>query len=94
MQALADAAPDGIVMPFAENYRYLVGPLLAVDSDRALTARVLAPGEAGAGGRATVRPGSVHRRWTEREYAPVIWMAQRLTNREIAEKRFPEGSAG
>ena len=46
-QALTDAAPDGIVMPFAENYRYLK-PLLAAGPQTALTARVLALGEAGA----------------------------------------------
>ena len=91
-QALADAAPDGIVMPFAENYRYLK-PLLAAGTQTALTARVLALGEAGERRQSgTVRPAAFAA-LTEREYALVGLMAQRLTNREIAEKLFlSEGS--
>ena len=91
-QALADAAPDGIVMPFAENYRYLK-PLLAAGPQTALTARVLALGEAGERRQSgTVRPAAFAA-LTEREYALVGLMAQRLTNREIAEKLFlSEGS--
>ena len=91
-QALADAAPDGIVMPFAENYRYLK-PLLAAGTQTALTARVLALGEAGERRQSgTVRPAAFAV-LTEREYALVGLMAQRLTNREIAEKLFlSEGS--
>ena len=91
-QALADAAPDGIVMPFAENYRYLK-PLLAAGAQTALTARVLALGEAGERRQSgTVRPAAFAV-LTEREYALVGLMAQRLTNREIAEKLFlSEGS--
>ena len=90
-QALADAAPDGIVMPFAENYRYL-----------AAACRRTADRAHGAGARAgrgrerrqsgTVRPAAFAV-LTEREYALVGLMAQRLTNREIAEKLFlSEGS--
>ena len=91
-QALADAAPDGIVMPFAENYRYLK-PLLAAGPQTALTARVLALGEAGERRQSgTVRPAAFAA-LTEREYALVGLMAQRLSNREIAEKLFlSEGS--
>ena len=91
-QALADAAPDGIVMPFAENYRYLK-PLLAAGPQTALTVRVLALGEAGERRQSgTVRPAAFAA-LTEREYALVGLMAQRLTNREIAEKLFlSEGS--
>ena len=91
-QVLADAAPDGIVMPFAENYRYLK-PLLAAGPQTALTARVLALGEAGERRQSgTVRPAAFAV-LTEREYALVGLIAQRLTNREIAEKLFlSEGS--
>ena len=91
-QALTDAAPDGIVMPFAENYRYLK-PLLAAGPQTALTARVLALGEAGERRQSgTVRPAAFAV-LTEREYALVGLIAQRLTNREIAEKLFlSEGS--
>ena len=90
--SLADAAPDGIVMPFAENYRYLK-PLLAAGPQTALTARVLALGEAGERRQSgTVRPAAFAA-LTEREYALVGLMAQRLSNREIAEKLFlSEGS--
>ena len=92
VQALADAAPDGIVMPFAENYRYLK-PLLAAGPQTVLTARVLALGEAGERRQSgTVRPAAFAV-LTEREYALVGLIAQRLTNREIAEKLFlSEGS--
>ena len=91
-QALTDAAPDGIVMPFAENYRYLK-PLLAAGPQTALTARVLALGEAGERRQSgTVRPAAFAV-LTEREYALVGLIAQRLTNRAIAEKLFlSEGS--
>ena len=41
-QALADAAPDGLVMPFVENYRYLK-PLLTGIND--FTAQIIALGE-------------------------------------------------
>ena len=44
-QALADAAPDGIVMPFAENYRYLK-PLLQDMPQDAFTSRIQTLGEA------------------------------------------------
>lgn len=79
-------------MPFAENYRYLK-PLLAAGTQTALTARVLALGEAGERRQSgTVRPAAFAA-LTEREYALVGLMAQRLTNREIAEKLFlSEGS--
>lgn len=89
---LPTPAPDGIVMPFAENYRYLK-PLLAAGPQTALTARVLALGEAGERRQSgTVRPAAFTA-LTEREYALVGLMAQRLTNREIAEKLFlSEGS--
>ncbi len=91
-QALTDAAPDGIVMPFAENYRYLK-PLLAAGPQTALTARVLALGEAGERRQArTVRPAAFAA-LTEREYALVGLMAQRLTNREIAESCFPRAAS-
>ena len=73
-QALTDAEPDGFVIPFAENYRYLK-PLLTerrkagFDRPEALSAL------------------------TEREYEIVRLMAQRLNNREIAEKLYlSEGS--
>lgn len=74
-------------MPFAENYRYLK-PLLAAGPQTALTAQVLALGEAGERRQSgTVRPAAFAA-LTEREYALVGLMAQRLTNREIAEKLF------
>ena len=72
--------------------RYLK-PLLAAGPQTALTARVLALGEAGERRQSgTVRPAAFAA-LTEREYALVGLMAQRLSNREIAEKLFlSEGS--
>ena len=85
MQALADAAPDGIVMPFAENYRSLK-PLLTAGPQTAFTERVLALGEAGERRQnGTVRPAALAA-LTEREYALVGLMAQRLSNRERSRK--------
>ena len=91
-ETLQEAKMDGLVLPFAENYRYLK-PLLAAGTQTALTARVLALGEAGERRQSgTVRPAAFAV-LTEREYALVGLIAQRLTNREIAEKLFlSEGS--
>ena len=92
MRALSDAAPDGIVMPFAENYRCLK-PLLTAGPLTDLTARVLALGEAGERRHGGAIRSTAFAALTEREYALVGLMAQRLSNREIAEKLFlSEGS--
>ena len=90
-QALSDAAPDGFLLPFAENYRYL-SPLLHQDTAD-LAPQIIALGEAAASRLTqTARPAALAA-LTEREYEVVGLMAQRLSNREIAEKLFlTEGS--
>ena len=90
-QALSDAAPDGFLLPFAENCRYL-SPLLHQDAAD-LAPQIIALGEAAASRLTqTARPAALAA-LTEREYEVVGLMAQRLSNREIAEKLFlTEGS--
>ena len=91
-KALSDAAPDGLVMPFAENYDY-IKPLLARETQSPLAAQIMALGEAArARSMASVRP-AVLGALTTREYEIVELMGQRLSNREIAEKLYlSEGS--
>ena len=91
-KALSDAAPDGLVMPFVENYAHLK-PLLAREIKTDLIAKITELGE-GAGARnvASARP-AVFDVLTPREFEIVELMAQRLSNREIAEKLYlSEGS--
>ena len=91
-KALSDAAPDGFVMPFAENYDY-IKPLLAWETQSPLAAQIMALGEAAqARSMASLRP-AVLGALTTREYEIVELMGQRLSNREIAEKLYlSEGS--
>ena len=91
-KALSDAAPDGLVMPFVENYDY-IKPLLARETQSPLAAQIMALGEAArARSMAIVRP-AVFDALTTREYEIVELMGQRLSNREIAEKLYlSEGS--
>ena len=90
--ALSDAAPDGLVMPFVENYDY-IKPLLARETQSPLAAQIMVLGEAArARSMASVRP-AVFDALTTREYEIVELMGQRLSNREIAEKLYlSEGS--
>ena len=91
-QALSDAELDGFVMPFVENYRYLE-PLLSEQLQGNLIARVLELGEARAQRQAGAARAAAFAILTDREYRIVCLMAQRLSNREIAEKLFlSEGS--
>ena len=91
-KALSDAAPDGLVMPFVENYDY-IKPLLAWETQSPLAAQIMALGEAArARSMASARP-AVFDALTTREYEIVELMGQRLSNREIAEKLYlSEGS--
>lgn len=91
-QALADAEPDGFVIPFVENYRYLK-PLLAQEIQGSLVRKIVELGEAAKQRkRSTDRPG-IFTALTEREYEIVLLMAEHLTNREIAGELFlSEGS--
>ena len=91
-KALSDAAPDGLVMPFVENYDY-IKPLLARETQSPLAAQIMALGEAArARSMASARP-AVFDALTTREYEIVELMGQRLSNREIAERLYlSEGS--
>ena len=90
--ALSDAAPDGFVMPFVENYAHLK-PLLAREIKTELVEKITKLGEAaGARNAASVRPAAFDV-LTPREFEIVELIAQRLSNREIAEKLYlSEGS--
>ena len=91
-EALADAAPDGFVMPFVENYDALAS-LLAEQKDCPLTARIEALGQAARRRLAVENRPPELAALTEREYGIVCLMGQRLSNREIAERLFlSEGS--
>ena len=91
-RALSDAAPDGLAMPFVENYRCIT-PLLAGEPRRGLAAQILALGEEGERrARSAVRPAAFAA-LTQREFEIVQLMARRLSNRELAEELFlSEGS--
>ena len=91
-KALSDAAPDELVMPFVENYEHLK-PLLVREIKTELLAKIAELGEgAGARNAASARP-AVFDALTMREFEIVELMAQRLSNREIAEKLYlSEGS--
>ena len=91
-KALSGAAPDGLVMPFVENYAHLK-PLLAQERKTDLIAKITELGEgAGARNAASARP-AVFDALTPREFEIVELMAQRLSNREIAEQLYlSEGS--
>ena len=90
-QALAEAAPDGFWMPLAENYRYLA-PLLAQGgwgSAQPLVERAIALGQRYEARRVQLN-GSADRpaiaaALTEKELALARLVAQRRTNKEIAE---------
>ena len=91
-QALTDAEPDGFVIPFAENYRYLK-PLLTERLQTGTVAQIIELGEAAERRKAGFDRPEALSALTEREYEIVRLMAQRLNNREIAEKLYlSEGS--
>ena len=91
-RALADAGPDGLALPFAENCRFL-RPLLAERLQTGLTAQILALGEAAERRMAEAGRPAALAGLTAREYEIVGLMAQRMSNREIAERLYlSEGS--
>ena len=79
-------------MPFVENYGRLQ-PILEREIRSDLVAKIIELGEAEKARKAaSTRPGAFVA-LTEREYEIVKLMAQRLSNREIAERLFlSEGS--
>lgn len=91
-QALSDGEPDGFVMPFVENYRYLK-PLLAQEIPCGLIPRIVELGEDAERRRSRAGRPENFAALTEREYEIVCLMARRLSNRELAGKLFlSEGS--
>ena len=91
-KALADAEPDGFVMPFVENYARLK-PILEREMKNDLIVKITDLGEAAkARNAASVRPAAFDV-LTAREFDIVELIVQRLSNREIAEKLYlSEGS--
>ncbi len=91
-KALSDAEPDGFVMPFVENYD-LLKPLLTREIKTDLIAKITELGEAAKARSAAGARPAVFDALTPREFEIVELMAQRLSNREIAEKLYlSEGS--
>ena len=91
-RALTNAEPDGFVIPFAENYRYLK-PLLEERLQSGLAAQIRELGETAERRKAGFDRPAALSALTERECEIVRLMAQRLSNREIAEKLYlSEGS--
>ena len=91
-RALADAAPDGFVIPFVENFQ-LLRPMLSREIVTPLIEQILALGDAAVERHAAKCRPIVFDVLTEREFEIVQRMAERLSNREIAEQLFlSEGS--
>ena len=81
-QALTDAEPDGFVIPFAENYRYLK-PLLTERLQTGMVAQIIELGEAAEQRKAGFDRPEALSALTEREYEIVRLMAQRLTTARL-----------
>lgn len=91
-QALSDAAPDGLVMPFVENYDDLE-QILTREKKSGLISAIIALGETLRQRKAKNVIPPTFAALTPREFEIVNLMAQRLSNREIAEKLYlSEGS--
>lgn len=96
-RALRDAEPDEFMMPFVENYRYLKDLLGRCAEHNPLAKRIAQLGDGYEVRRKQIqnqaaRPATMAP-LTEREYEIVRLLAERLSNREIAEKLFlSEGS--
>ena len=91
-QALSDAAPDGLVMPFVENYDDLER-ILTRETKSGLISAIIALGETLRQRKAKNVIPPTFAALTPREFEIVNLMAQRLSNREIAEKLYlSEGS--
>ena len=96
-QALKDAAPDGIMIPFIENYAYIKPTLQYCSGQPELIGSIVKLGEAlSARQKSAPDAGSRPAEFsvlTDREYEIASLTLRRLSNREIAEKLFlSEGS--
>jgi ATP/maltotriose-dependent transcriptional regulator MalT len=92
VRALSDAAQDGFVMPFVENYDNLKS-ILARQIRSDLIVKIIELGEAASARKAAKTRPVAFDALTQREFEIVRLMAQRLSNREIAERLFlSEGS--
>ena len=98
-QTIGDAEPDGLIMPFAENYGYIGALLerLAREAPSPFLAAVVRCGTdfsaRCAARRQQARRPAALAALTDRECAVVELIAQRRSNREIAEQLFlSEGS--
>ena len=89
-QALAEAEPDGLVMPFAENYRDLRPVLDGLAADSVFLREIRTHGAAMESRISALRHGGGEPDGAltarERELAELV--AQRLSNREIAERMY------
>ena len=91
-KALSDAEPDGLVMPFVENYDILK-PLLELEIKNDLLSKIIELGEAAKARNAAGTRPAAFAALTPREFEIVELMTQRLSNREIAERLYlSEGS--
>ena len=86
-KALSDAEPDGLVMPFVENYDILK-PLLEREIKNDLISKIIELGEAATARNAAGTRPAAFDVLTPREFEIVELMAQRLSNREIAEQLY------
>ena len=90
-QALKDAMPDGLVIPFVENYRYLKA-LLGERAQDDFVRNIAALGKdyelrSGQISERAPKP-AVMQKLTERELIIAGFIAAHLSNKEIAEKMF------
>ena len=86
-EALNDASPDGLVMPFVENYEYLY-PILIRQMQSPLISRITELGETVRKHRTLHKVPRVLNILTEREKEIVELMIKHLTNREIADELY------
>ncbi len=92
VRALSDAGPDGLVMPFVENYDGLK-TMLTREIKTDLIAKIMELGEDAKQRKVENARPAVFDALTKREFEIVELMAKRMSNREIAGKLFlSEGS--
>ena len=92
LQALEDAAQDGFILPLAENYHYL-RPMLAQLPQEGLLPQAIALGEEMENRLRRAAEPAALAALTPREKELAALIAQRFSNREIAQKLYlSEGS--